>query len=400
MGWGAPWVVQSLACGFMLLLLARRPTHWDVWQAAYAAVWTTGVLAIARIAGAEQRIFYSTDQATQVELLARVQERGIWLDFSSLQDGRYAVVLPAWVLTTFGLDPLLAFKFIQAVTLTFLYRLCRDWLERQGIAPRLWHTLAYAGPLFVFLSVLGLRDLVLAYAATHWFVGRSPVLRAIWLGVTLTLRPHLVAALLAGWVAAALWARLRVLHTRVGTQPLALLGLTLAAWAAGAYSYGILGLLKYDLAYHSPSVWWQHVWWRFFANLVGLQFLTFGDDVVAMSIPQLVALRVVFVDTLVIPILFLSTLPWAWLRHSVLRVQVYASFVYFLGLVAQTRFNSSRQNLPFFAIMGLLALVGWRDLRASTTVEAADTVGNADAARTVGNADAADPRRDATAGVA
>jgi len=360
MGWGLPWIVQTLACGLVLLLLARRPTHWDLWQVLYAGVWTTGVLAIARIAGAEQRIFYSTDQATQVELLDRLREQGLSLGFSALQDGRYAVVIPAWVLATFGLEPLLAFKLIQAVTMTMLYRLCRDWLDARGVAPRLWHAFLYAGPLFVFISLLGLRDLVLAYAATYWFVGRSPTLKLLWLGAAVTLRPHLVAALLVGWVVAAIWDRLLVRR-----HPLSLLGITLGTWAAGAYAFGILGLLKYDVTYYDPYVWWQHVWWRFFANLVGLQFLTFGDDVVAMSTAQLVTLRVVFVDTLVIPILFLSTLPWARLREARLRVQVYASFVFFLGLVSQTNFNSSRQNLPFFAIMGMLALVGWRDLRAA-----------------------------------
>lgn len=360
MGWGLPWIVQTLACGLVLLLLARRPTHWDLWQVLYAGVWTTGVLAIARIAGVEQRVFYSTDQATQVLLLERLREQGLAFGFSALQDGRYAVVIPAWILSGFGLDPLLAFKLIQAVTMTLLYRLCREWLDAQGVAPRLWHAFLYAGPLFVFISLLGLRDLVLAYAATYWFVGRHPTLTLLWLGAALTLRPHLVAALLVGWAVAALWGRLTVRR-----HPLTLLGITLATWAAGAYSFGILGLLKYDVTYYSPYVWWQHVWWRFFANLVGLQFLTFGDDVVAMSTAQLVALRIVFVDTLVIPILFLSTLPWVALRHSRMRVQVYATFVFFLGLVSQTNFNSSRQNLPFFAIMGMLALVGWRDLRSA-----------------------------------
>lgn len=41
-----------------------------------------------------------------------------------------------------------------------------------------------------------------------------------------------------------------------------------------------------------------------------------------------------------------------------MRVQVFLSFTFFLGLAAQTDFNSTRQNLPFLSSMGVLALLG------------------------------------------
>jgi hypothetical protein len=40
------------------------------------------------------------------------------------------------------------------------------------------------------------------------------------------------------------------------------------------------------------------------------------------------------------------------------RIQIFISFSFFLGLAAQTDFNSTRQNLPFLSTMGVLALVG------------------------------------------
>jgi hypothetical protein len=39
-------------------------------------------------------------------------------------------------------------------------------------------------------------------------------------------------------------------------------------------------------------------------------------------------------------------------------MQVFISFTFFLGLAAQTDFNSTRQNLPFLSTMGVLALLG------------------------------------------
>jgi hypothetical protein len=36
---------------------------------------------------------------------------------------------------------------------------------------------------------------------------------------------------------------------------------------------------------------------------------------------------------------------------------ILASFVFYLGLVSQTDFNSTRQNIPFLAAMGIVAVV-------------------------------------------
>jgi hypothetical protein len=107
-----------------------------------------------------------------------------------------------------------------------------------------------------------------------------------------------------------------------------------------------------------PQVFTQESWWRFFSNLVGLQFLNFDEETVSMSTIRLLSLRLIFIDSFLIPICFVITLLSQKLEFSLNRIQVFLSFTFFLGLAAQTDFNSTRQNLPFLSTMGVLALLG------------------------------------------
>jgi hypothetical protein len=95
------------------------------------------------------------------------------------------------------------------------------------------------------------------------------------------------------------------------------------------------------------------------ANFFGLQFLALDNPdggVVASSTWVLLVSRLVFFDTLLIPVLFLVTV----LRHpdflSKKKTHVLLAFLFFYGVVSQTSFNSTRQNIPFLACMGLLAV--------------------------------------------
>jgi hypothetical protein len=126
----------------------------------------------------------------------------------------------------------------------------------------------------------------------------------------------------------------------------------------GGYGYVIGRNLQFGNAVIAPEIFQQSSWWRFFSNLVGLQFLAFDGETLNMSIFRLLALRLFFVDSFLVPICFVITLMAQKIEHSVLRVQVFLSFTFFLGLAAQTDFNSTRQNLPFLSTMGVLALLG------------------------------------------
>jgi hypothetical protein len=171
--------------------------------------------------------------------------------------------------------------------------------------------------------------------------------------VLIPLRPHLAVALTFGWLVSKFIKRFQFKKTYV-----VLTFLTIISFALGGYGYVIGRNLQFGNAVIAPEIFQQSSWWRFFSNLVGLQFLSFDGETLNMSIFRLLALRLFFVDSFLVPICFVITLMAQKIEHSVLRVQVFLSFTFFLGLAAQTDFNSTRQNLPFLSTMGVLALLG------------------------------------------
>jgi hypothetical protein len=207
--------------------------------------------------------------------------------------------------------------------------------------------------LFIFLSTLGLRDLEIALAATYFFIGQNRHLKQLSLLVLIPLRPHLAVALTFGWLVSKFIKQFQFKKTYV-----VLTFLTIVSFALGGYGYVIGRNLQFGNAVIAPEIFQQSSWWRFFSNLVGLQFLAFDGETLNMSIFRLLALRLFFVDSFLVPICFVITLMAQKIEHSVLRVQVFLSFTFFLGLAAQTDFNSTRQNLPFLSTMGVLALLG------------------------------------------
>ena len=95
-------------------------------------------------------------------------------------------------------------------------------------------------------------------------------------------------------------------------------------------------------------------------NFTGLQFLSQfneGQTIVSTSLGNLLAARLLLLDSLIVPTVFALLSIFALRKLKVEAVHTLSSFVFFLGLVTQTDFNSTRQNLPFYALMGILCVV-------------------------------------------
>ena len=347
------FIFQAVLLGVVLMLFARRSGRYDLYLTLFVAVWVLAVIVIRFIYGVDHASFYSSDQETQINLLSEFVDQGIFFSLDRIIGGRYIVVIPVWLLNTIGFEVLLALKFFQALSLLFTYKVCSDFIRSQGIEVKLWHAILFSGPLFIFLSALGLRDLQIVLCVSYFYLGQVLLLRFVALGVSALLRPHLTVALIFAWLIGQ-WLKRHPLKR----TPIALIPITLMAFVAGGFGFALGGFFHYQNNYASPSLFTQKTWWRFFANLLGLQFLTFGGDVVRLTVTQLLALRLFFIDTFMIPILFIFTLLNSKLMYSAMRIEVFMSFVFFLGLVSQTNFNSSRQNLPFLSIMGVLAVLG------------------------------------------
>ena len=352
---------QALLLGLALLLIARLKGKFSIYSILYISVWTVSVIAIRLKFGVDQVNFYSSDQQTQLEMYERLLTNGLIFSPQQFVADRYLIIVPVHIFDIFGIEPILATKFLQAVCLLLLYRVCVKFLEQNDLKVRLHHAIFFAGPLFIFLSTLGLRDLAIALATTYFFLGRNTYLKQFAFLVLLPLRPHLAVSLAFGWFFVKMFKNFNFRRVY-----LTLVVFTFFAFIAGSYGY-FIGADLTGGTFVIPQIFSQDRWWRFFSNLVGLQFLTLDDRTVNLSIVNLLLLRLIFVDSFLIPICFVITLLSQKLEYTLNRIQVFLSFTFFLGLAAQTDFNSTRQNLPFFSTMGVLALLGLAKRGKSTT---------------------------------
>ena len=344
---------QALLLGLALLLIARQNGRFSNYSILYVFVWTVSVIAIRLKYGVDQVNFYSSDQQTQLEMYERLLINGLLLSPQQFVADRYLIIVPVRIFDIFGIEPILATKFLQAVCLLLLYRVCIKFLEQNDLKVRLYHAIFFAGPLFIFLSTLGLRDLEIALAATYFFLGQNIYLKQFSLLVLLPLRPHLAVSLAFGWFFIKIFKKFNFKRIYM-----ALIAATFFAFTVGGYGFIIGRNIRDGNAIVAPQIFDQDPWWRFFSNLVGLQFLAFDDRTVNLSIVNLLSLRLIFIDSFLIPICFVITLLSQKLEFTLNRIQVFLSFTFFLGLAAQTDFNSTRQNLPFLSTMGVLALLG------------------------------------------
>ena len=344
---------QALLLGLALLLIARQNGKFSNYSILYVFVWTVSVIAIRLKYGVDQVNFYSSDQQTQLEMYERLLINGLLLSPQQFVADRYLIIVPVRIFDIFGIEPILATKFLQAVCLLLLYRVCVKFLEQNDLRVRLYHAIFFVGPLFIFLSTLGLRDLEIALATTYFFLGQNTYLKQFSLLVLLPLRPHLAVSLAFGWLFIKIFKKFNFRRIYV-----ALIVVTFFAFTVGGYGFIIGRNIRDGNAIVAPQIFDQDPWWRFFSNLVGLQFLAFDDRTVNLSVVNLLSLRLIFIDSFLIPICFVITLLSQKLEFTLNRIQVFLSFAFFLGLAAQTDFNSTRQNLPFLSTMGVLALLG------------------------------------------
>ena len=344
---------QALLLGLALLLIARQNGRFSNYSILYVFVWTVSVIAIRLKYGVDQVNFYSSDQQTQLEMYERLLINGLLLSPQQFVADRYLIIVPVRIFDIFGIEPILAAQFLQAVCLLLLYRVCIKFLEQNDLKVRLYHAIFFAGPLFIFLSTLGLRDLEIALATTYFFLGQNIYLKQFSFLVLLPLRPHLAVSLAFGWFFIKIFKKFNFKRIYM-----ALIAATFFAFTVGGYGFIIGRNIRDGNAIVAPQIFDQDPWWRFFSNLVGLQFLAFDDRTVNLSIADLLSLRLIFIDSFLIPICFVITLLSQKLEFTLNRIQVFLSFTFFLGLAAQTDFNSTRQNLPFLSTMGVLALLG------------------------------------------
>ena len=347
---------QAIGVALAIVFAFSRNRRIDFFPLVAVGTWLIAVCAIYFKYGNNQAYFYSNDQYVHLENI-RIYIENDGFNFQSIIPLRYLITYPTFLLSKIGFDEILVLKTIQIVSLIGIYFASKKVLLSKGLSLKLWHFAFIASPLMIFFSVFALRDLTLALFAISYIFERRIQRRAFIIALVFLLKPHLAISLLFGTFALALF---RVVRTNLNYY-VAFLFLGFS-YFLGAVSYSIGTYFKDGFYPGFPrELFSQAKISQLALNFSGLQFFSFVNDPTFPSVTTpthlLLLARIVLFDTFLIPLsfIFISVFLLRYLKNEAFLL--ISSFVFFLGLVSQTDFNSTRQNIPFLAVMGIVSVV-------------------------------------------
>ncbi|MEY3581531.1 MAG: hypothetical protein RLZ02_484 [Actinomycetota bacterium] len=350
----ASYSIQAIFLALVAVVVVSHSKKTDLYQFALISIWLIGVLVIYARYKDDQVLFYSNDQLFHRDVIEYyLTVEGIQLrEIISL---RYLLTVPVYFVSLLGFDAMLIIKFLQLSALLLVYKRSQQFLSEQSLQIRFWQLPLIAGPILIFMSLLSLRDVVLAYFALLFVSSSDRNSRILGLGGAFLLRPHLGVALAIGFILSSFYSRWKPKFQSITFSAVALF-----SYVIGTIAYWIGAVIQKGVSFDTPrTVFSQFKFSQLAANFFGLQFLALNNPdnaIVDASTFALLLSRLVFFDTLLIPALFLI----AVFRHPEFltkqKVLTFYAFMFFYGVVSQTSFNSTRQNIPFLACMGLLAV--------------------------------------------
>ena len=350
----ASYSIQAIFFALVAVVVVSRSKKTDLYQFALISIWLVGVIAIHARYRADQVLFYSNDQLFHQDVIDYyLPVEGIHIQ--EMIGLRYLLTVPVYLVSLLGFNAMLVIKFLQLSALLFVYNRSKKFISEHFLTIRFWHLPLIAGPILVFMSLLSLRDVLLAYFALLFVSSSNPSSRILGLGGAFLLRPHLGVALAIGYIFSIFYS-----HWKPKFQSIAFSVVALLSYGLGTIAYWIGAVIQKGESFDTPrTVFSQFKFSQMVANFFSLQFLALNDPdnrIVASSTSALLLSRIVFFETLLIPMLFLI----AVFRHPEFltkqKVLTFYAFLFFYGVVSQTSFNSTRQNIPFLACMGLLAV--------------------------------------------
>ena len=349
------YTVQTLVVGVVFLLLLRRSS---VILQMQVTVWVIGVIALVhRFGPTEQLNFYSNDQRYYVNIVNDLNLWNVALDVDWwISYAKIPYTLPAAIITWLGLDSGLALKTISLICLLLVTQLVLSEIRQATLRHALMTVFFTAcGGIGILYSILALRETMMMLLVTYFCVSRSPTVRITSLFLLLLLRPHLAAALAVAALVVFVWEIMR--HRRESTHSV-----------VGLLAVGVLGgelLFAAGLRWQSGLQWSVAQNWginsftRIFSNLVGLQFLAARSESVELSISSLLLLRVLFSETILIPVLFATAVLLRPERVTTQARLILVTLCLYVSLASNTDFNSFRQNIPLMVVMGIVLVGIW-----------------------------------------
>ncbi len=326
-------------------------------------LWVLGVSLIYWRYGSDGQLeFYSNDQQLHVYLMGKLEWGGRPLGVRDLIDRRYLYVGPAYLLTLAGFSAAIALKFVSFMC--FVVNAIVVTRHLGTLVPRikpLYLWLA-TGPIVFFFSLLALRETMLLLALTTLLIGINPSLRLLSFATIGLLRPHLAVAVVMAIVTVFLVQRIRK----------SLYFFRIALLMIGS---ALVGVFLYSLAYSvdneaeitlARSLIDKDKTYLVLSNFVGLQFLNADFVAIERSLGDLLLPRLLFAETVVVPLLFTIALFVPKDSIDRLKMLIVAIFSYYIGIIAGSDFTSFRQNLPFVSVMAIVIIQTFR--RSETAV--------------------------------
>ena len=350
----ASYSIQTVFFALVAVIVVSRSKKTDTYQIALISIWLVGVIAIYARYREDQVLFYSNDQLFHQDVIEYyLSIEGIRIrEIISL---RYLLTVPVFLISLLGFNAMLMIKFLQLSALLLVYNRSKKFMSENFLMIRFWQLPLIAGPLLVFMSLLSLRDVLLAYFALVFVSSSDRNSRILGLGGAFLLRPHLGVALAFGFILSYFYSK-----WKPKLQGLALSSIALLSYATGTIAYWIGAVIQKGVNFDTPkTTFTQLKFFQLAANFFGLQFLTLNDpdnQIVDTSTFSLLLSRLVFSETILIPMLFLI----AVFRHpdflTKQKTLTLLAFFFFYGVVSQTSYNSTRQNIPFLVCMGVIAV--------------------------------------------
>jgi len=345
------FVIQLAISALVIVVVCGRN---DFVARVYTGAWLVlNVLVVIRFGVVGQLEFYSNDQRYYVNVVDQVVTNGLPLDVDWwLTASRWPYTLPASVLSLAGLAPELSAKVVSLLFLLASLQLVRSRIAL-GTRSHLVMTiyLTGLGAIGTFFSILALRETAMMYLTLIIFFGKTPASKAVAMLLLFFLRQHLAIAIVVGLLIITLlrrirpseWTPMRAVFAVVAGNTIGYLLFSLGF----QYLRGASGVFGHQLGLRPVA--------RIFSNYFGLQFLTAYEESLEFSLASLLASRLLFSETVVIPLLF-TLLALTARRFTTLGQSVLLAFSIYVGLVTNTEFNSFRQNIPLIPIMGLVVV--------------------------------------------
>ncbi|MFM8958399.1 MAG: hypothetical protein ACKOJH_13480 [Actinomycetota bacterium] len=353
------YLLQAFTIGAVMFALVRQQ---PLILRLQVLGWTIGVSAIMWRYGVQGQLnFYSNDQNQYAAIVRILMTEALprtpqwWIEFSKIP-----FPLAAYPLALSGVHVALALK---TVSLVCILVLTSDLLKRYETV-RFFDQVRVTyitgcGLIGLFFSLLALRETMMMYFVFRYVTDRSIAGRVISLIILFLLRSHLAAALVLAEVVLAIW-KWMTNHRSLGFgEPLALivggatLGTMLFSWRFASIN-NLNGLAQIKTPFSGNYGIAETL--QVASNYAGLQFLTAHEAYVKMPILDLLLLRVVFSDTVLIPLGF--TIACLLLGPSLRERHRFTllAFSIYVSVVTNTDFNSFRQNIPFMPLMGVVIL--------------------------------------------